>query len=61
MGGIFGIFNRDGLPVERECLETMRVAMDYWVPDGFGFCTGGCASLGQSRFVSFPDKTLKKR
>lgn len=55
-----GIFNRDGLPVECECLETMRVAMnmDYRVPDGFGFWTGGCARLGQSRFVSFPDKTL---
>lgn len=59
MSGIFGIFHRDGTPVERERLEAMREAMDYWGPDGFGLWTGGCAGLGQSRFVSFPEARLE--
>ena len=55
MSGIFGIFNRDGSPVEPSRLAAMRDAMDYWGPDGFGLWVDGCAALGQSRFFSFPE------
>ena len=52
MSGIFGIFHRDGTPVERERLEAMREAMDYWGPDGFGLwdrrlCRSGAVAICQ--------------
>jgi len=33
MSGIFGIFNRNGKPVEEKIVNTMLDAMSYWEPD----------------------------
>ncbi|NOZ06701.1 MAG: asparagine synthetase B [Chloroflexi bacterium] len=55
MSGIFGLFNKDGAPVEPATLETMRAAMAYWGPDGSGlWCEGPCG-LGQLLLYNTPE------
>ena len=36
MSGIYGIYQYDGTPVARDCLERMRSAMAYYCPRGGG-------------------------
>ena len=55
MSGIFGIFHRDGRPVEALTLETMRDAMAYWGPDGSSMWREGPAGLGQLMFYNTPE------
>ena len=55
MSGIFGIFHRDGRPVEAKTLETMRNAMAYWGPDGSGVWREGPAGLGQLMLFNTPE------
>ncbi|MBF0227728.1 MAG: asparagine synthetase B [Desulfobacterales bacterium] len=49
MRGIFGIFQRDGKPVEPLRIDTMCKAMENWTPNGCSIWRDGCSSLGQGR------------
>ncbi|MBF0545100.1 MAG: asparagine synthetase B [Candidatus Riflebacteria bacterium] len=55
MSGIYGIFKRDGSPVEPLTFETMRRAMAEWGPDGGDSWLDGCLGLGQARMFSTPE------
>ncbi len=48
MSGIFGIFNRNGKPVDRKIVDTMLGAMSYWKPDEYGTWIDGSVSLGHT-------------
>ncbi len=48
MSGIFGIFNRNGKPVDRKIVDTMLGAMSYWKPDEHGTWIDGSVSLGHT-------------
>lgn len=48
MSGIFGIFNRNGKPVDRKIVDTMLGAMSYWKPDEHGIWIDGPISLGHT-------------
>jgi len=55
MSGIFGIFNKDGAPVEPALLETMRAAMASWGPDGSGLWHSGPCGLGHLLLYNTPE------
>ena len=55
MSGIFGLFNRNGRPVDPQTLETMRQAMAYWGPDGSGVWIEGEIGLGQLMLFNTPE------
>jgi len=55
MSGIFGLFNKDGAPVDPGLLETMRAAMAYWGPDGGGTWHDGPCGLGQLLLYNTPE------
>ncbi len=55
MGGIYGIFRRDGAPIPLPALETMRAAMAQWGRDGGDLWRNGPAGLGQLRTFSTPE------
>ena len=46
MSGIFGIFHRNGKPVEKEVLASMGQAMEFWGPDGMSLWSEGPVGLG---------------
>lgn len=55
MGGIFGLFERDNRPAERTSLESMRVAMAHWGPDGSAIWHEGPAGLGHLQLHNTPE------
>jgi asparagine synthase (glutamine-hydrolysing) len=55
MSGILGIFYRDGAPVDRELLETMRSKMAYWGPDGSQVLCHGSVAFGQFMLFNTPE------
>jgi asparagine synthase (glutamine-hydrolysing) len=55
MSGIFGIFQRDGLPVTPPALAAMRAAMVDWGSDGGNVWHDGSAGLGQTLFITTPE------
>ena len=64
MSGIFGIYNRNGKPVDREIVDTMLNGMSYWQPDDRGIWIQGPVALGhtmlwntqESKFEQLPNK-----
>ncbi len=55
MSGIFGIFNRDGQPVEKKIVDTMLDAMSYWNPDDKGVWINGPVALGHTMLWNTPE------
>ncbi|NOZ51463.1 MAG: asparagine synthetase B [Chloroflexi bacterium] len=60
MSGIFGLFNKDGAPVDPDLLETMRAAMAYWGPDGGGIWHDGPCGLGQLLLYNTPEALYER-
>ena len=60
MSGIFGIFYRDGSPVPRSTLETMRREMAERGPDGSDLWQEGVAGLGQARSFITPESQFER-
>lgn len=60
MSGIFGVFHRNGSPVEHSMLDTMRQAMADWGQDGYGVLLDGPVGMGQMRFFSTPEAKFEK-
>jgi asparagine synthase (glutamine-hydrolysing) len=54
MSGIFGIFQRDGMPVAPALLATSQAAMADW-GSGSGVWLDGSIGLGQALFISTPE------
>ncbi|UPT77274.1 asparagine synthase-related protein [Sulfurovum sp. XGS-02] len=59
MSGIFGIFNRDGKPVDKKIVETMLEAMCYWKPDDHGVWSEGPVALGHTMLWNTPESKLE--
>ncbi len=55
MSGIFGIWNRNGRPVDESGLTAVRSAMAHWGPDGAGINTDGAAGLGHLALHNTPE------
>lgn len=55
MSGILGIYYRDGAPVDRELLETMRSRMAYWGPDGSQILCRDSVGFGQFMLFNTPE------
>ncbi len=55
MSGIFGAFNRNGIPVEKKVVDTMLDAMSYWEPDDRGIWTDGPVALGHAMLWNTPE------
>lgn len=55
MSGIFGIFNRDGKPVDNEIVNTMLDAMSYWEPDECHTWIDGSVALGHAMLWNTPE------
>jgi len=55
MSGIFGIFNRNGKPVEEKIVNTMLNAMSYWKPDNMGVWIDGPIALGHTMLWNTPE------
>jgi hypothetical protein len=55
VSGIFGAFRRDGGPLPRHWLPTMRAAMTGWALDGASSWADGTAGLGQARLIDTPE------
>lgn len=55
MSGIFGIFCRDGAPVDRELLEAMRLKMAHWGPDGSQILDHNSVGFGQLMLFNTPE------
>jgi len=55
MSGIFGLFHRQGAPVEPVALKAMEEAMAGWGPDGHGLWNDGPAGLGQMLLYNAPE------
>ncbi len=60
MGGIAGVFFRDGRPVEPGVVETMLGTMNYRGPDGSGVWTAGSVGLGCLMLRSTPESLHEK-
>lgn len=60
MSGIFGIFGRNGQPVEQRDLLAMRDAMAHWGPDGGGVWLEGCCGLGQLVLRNTPEACYER-
>ncbi|MBI2864750.1 MAG: asparagine synthetase B [Chloroflexi bacterium] len=60
MSGIFGIFHKDGRPIDRAALETMRRAMADWGRDGCGIWCDGPVGLGQALTMRTPEAHLER-
>ncbi len=48
MSGIFGIYNRNGKPADKEIVTTMLDGMSYWQPDDRGIWIQGPVALGHA-------------
>jgi asparagine synthase (glutamine-hydrolysing) len=55
MSGFFGIFNRNGKPVEEKTVNTMLEAMSYWEPDDHGTWIDGSVALGHTMLWNTPE------
>ena len=55
MSGIFGLFNRNGRPVEPAALRSMGEAMDSWGPDGQRLWCRGPVGLGHLLLKNTPE------
>ncbi|MEI7844373.1 MAG: asparagine synthase-related protein [Chloroflexota bacterium] len=60
MSAIFGIFYRDGRPIDTSTLAAMQTASTHWGRDGDGLWQEGCAGLGQARTFSTPEAVYEK-
>jgi asparagine synthase (glutamine-hydrolysing) len=60
MSGLFGLFQRDGAPVEPSRLATLRAAMAEWGIDGSRVWQAGSIGLGQALFISTPEAQLEQ-
>ena len=59
MSGIFGIFNRNGKPVDKEIIDTMLDAISYWEPDDRSTWTEGPVALGHTMLWNTPESKLE--
>ena len=59
MSGIFGIFNRNGEPVEEKIINAMLNAMSYWEPDDKGTLVAGSVALGHTMLWNTPESKLE--
>lgn len=61
MSGIFGIFNRNGKPVDvdREIVNTMLDASSSWGPDDHGTWISGPVALGHTMLWNTPESKLE--
>ncbi|MBD3790338.1 MAG: hypothetical protein IE885_08285, partial [Campylobacterales bacterium] len=55
MSGIFGIFNRNGKPVDQEIVDTILEINSYWEPDAKGSWIEGSVALGNTMLWSTPE------
>ncbi len=55
MSGIFGIFNRNGKPVDKKVVNTMLDAMSYWEPDDTGTWVNDSIALGHTMLWNTPE------
>jgi len=55
MSIIFGYINLNGKPIERETLESMKHAMDFWGPDKDGLWHEGACGLGNLLLYNTPE------
>jgi asparagine synthase (glutamine-hydrolysing) len=55
MSGIFGLFNLDGQPVDREHLGAMRAGLAYWGPHGSSLWCQGNIGLGHLLLHNTPE------
>ena len=55
MSGIFGIFNRNGKPVEKKISNDMLEATSYWEPDELDLWIDGPIVLGHSMLWNTPE------
>ena len=55
MSGIFGIFNRNGKPVEEKIVNAMLDAMSYWEPDERHIWVEGPVALGHAMLWNTPE------
>jgi len=55
MSGIYGIFQRDGVPLASERLGAMQQAMAYWGPDGSKLWQSGPLGLGHLALHNTPE------
>lgn len=55
MSGIFGIFNRDGKPVDKEIVNTMLDATSYWEPDERNLWRESSVALGHAMLWNTPE------
>ena|ERR1041384_1561433 len=52
MGGIVGILNRDGAPVDRQLISRMTSFLSFRGPDAQDFCSNGNVALGHAKFCT---------
>ncbi len=55
MSGIFGIFNRNGKPVEKETVNTILDAMSFWEPDERNTWINESVALGHTMLWNTPE------
>ena len=60
MSAIFGIFHRDGKPLDPLDLERMKAPMAYWGPDGSGLWHQGPVGLGHLMLHNTPESVGDK-
>ncbi len=59
MSGIFGIFNRNGKPVDKEIVSTMLDTISSWDPDDRGTWIDGSVALGHTMLWNTPESKLE--
>ncbi|MFZ6027641.1 MAG: asparagine synthase-related protein [Chloroflexota bacterium] len=63
MSAVFGIFHRDGSPVNLGALKSLHEGHCHWGPDGGGVWRGeggkACLGFGQARFFTTPEAPLE--
>jgi asparagine synthase (glutamine-hydrolysing) len=60
MSIIFGYINLTNKPVERETLDRMKSAMDFWGPDGQGTWIDATCGLGNLLLYNTPEALFEK-
>ena len=61
MSGIFGIFNKDGAPVDTTLLHCMQQAMAHWGRDGKGIWCHGSVGLGHLLMHNTPESCYEQQ
>ncbi len=59
MSGIFGIFNRNGKPIEEKTINTMLDVMSHWKVDDSGAWLDGSIALGHTMRWNTPESKLE--